>query len=236
MWSQPQVVWVNELNFVPGAAFAMLYTFDPNTDNPSAPPEWTAVSYSLLTNTNFRNNTDLFNISSDGGVQVNSVVSWDPLLDFGWYQRVKVRGLFNIVAQACDAGIPRRCSNSTVTVAVQSANSSALLPIIDTISVPLQGLSSLGGEQIILTGSDFPIGGALFLDYRSETGNYGFTATGCAIRSDSIAECLTVRRRALRWDHGVCYCSATMYRRHACVHLVSTCRLLDTAATCSCAW
>lgn len=76
-----------------------------------------------------------------------------------------------------------------------------LLSFIDQMPSPAGPMSTSGGDIIRFVGSDLPVGGTLIVRYATLDNRLSFTATGCIVRSDNLAECRSVSSAA---KHTVC--------------------------------
>lgn len=180
--------YVNEADIAVGAAVGTLSAVDTDMEDPTCDPAWYNVTYTLQSTGSWRGTNNIFAVDAARLVWAN-VPPFDPVLDYTWYGRFKVRGTFSLPALACDNAAPALCSNATVVVAVLSVNATGALPIIADVYVPAGGMKTDGTSVITLVGSDFPTGGSLVLSYKNELGLL-FNARNCVIKSASWAECI----------------------------------------------
>lgn len=105
------------------------------------------------------------------------------LLDYAWFDRLKVRTVLYITVLACDSGVPPLCSNGTVAVAITPNTTTPFrMPFLDAVVVS-SPVPTTGGSLITFVGQDFPPGGTMGVLYSNAATGYGFMATGCYIVS-----------------------------------------------------
>jgi hypothetical protein len=172
-----------------------------HTDGTVNPPAWSALTYTLAQpisgNVNGQQFNDVVSVTSGGAVILSgdTPTAYPPGFNFvpgsfiDYFGR-RARSLWTGRVN-CSDGTGLTASN-LVNLVILPFNDSISKPVLTQLVLPNGGLSTAGGEIIRILGIDFPFPNKdMSMTYNTPTGAL-YTATGCIIKSKTLAECRSV--------------------------------------------